>query len=86
MYASPHFEEVKEKELVPGGSTLLVTEENKAEWVKRTAEFIMRDEILPQITSFLEGLHELIPADSLALLDSRELELLMSGLPTIDCK
>jgi len=77
---------VKEKELVPGGSTLLVTEENKAEWVKRTAEFIMRDEILPQITSFLEGLHELIPADSLALLDSRELELLMSGLPTIDCK
>lgn len=50
------------------------------------AEVRMRDEIQPQIRSFLEGFHELIPADSIKFFDAKELELLISGLPSIDCK
>jgi len=30
------------------------------------------------------GLHEIIPAESLKIFDSRELELLISGLPEFD--
>lgn len=45
----------------------------------------MRDDIMPQIKAFLEGFHELIPHDSIRFFDAKELELLISGLPNIDC-
>lgn len=50
------------------------------------AEAKMKDEIKPQVKSFLEGFHELIPEDSIKFFDAKELELLISGLPNIDRK
>jgi len=38
----------------------------------------------PQIKAFLEGFHELIPPELISILDSKELELMISGLPDID--
>jgi hypothetical protein len=40
--------------------------------------------IRSQIDSFLEGLQELVPQRILSIFDENELELLVSGMPTID--
>ena len=72
------------KALYPGGKEDPVTEDNKVSWVNMIAKAHMREEIRPQIKSFLEGLYELIPEDSLKIFNSSDLELLISGLPTID--
>lgn len=85
-YISHKFGVDEVKELIPGGRTTFVNEENKHEWIRRMAEVRMRDEIQPQIKSFLEGFHELIPPESIRFFDAKELELLISGLPNIDCK
>lgn len=37
-----------------------------------------------QLNAFLEGFYELMPAQLLSIFDDKELELLISGLPTID--
>ena len=42
-------------------------------------------DIKNQIEWFLEGFHELVPKDLISIFDSRELELMISGLPEIDC-
>lgn len=39
---------------------------------------------LPQIDSFLDGFHELVPPELISIFDAQELELLISGLPDID--
>ena len=38
----------------------------------------------PQIDSFLDGFHELVPPELISIFDAQELELLISGLPDID--
>ena len=40
--------------------------------------------IQQQLKAFLQGFHELVPADLIAPFDANELELLISGLPEID--
>ncbi|CAM9743465.1 unnamed protein product [Heterosigma akashiwo] len=39
---------------------------------------------MPKINSFLEGFHELVPADLISIFNPQELELLISGLPDIN--
>ena len=46
----------------------------------------MATEIKDQVEAFLEGLEMLIPREMLRIFDPRELELMISGLPEIDCK
>ena len=46
----------------------------------------MAKDIQEQIEAFLEGFHEIIPANVISVFDSRELELMISGLPDIDSK
>jgi E3 ubiquitin-protein ligase HUWE1 len=48
------------------------------------AQFKMSNGIRKQIDSFLEGFHELIPPDLIAIFNEKELELLISGMPDID--
>jgi E3 ubiquitin-protein ligase HUWE1 len=42
--------------------------------------------IRPQINSFLEGFNELVPRELISIFNDKELELLISGLPEIDCE
>ena len=42
--------------------------------------------IRPQINAFLEGFSELIPRELISIFHDKELELLISGLPDIDCE
>jgi len=71
-------------ELKLGGSTIAVTEENKAEYVRLITEMKMTTSIKEQISAFLEGFHELVPQKLISIFDENELELLISGLPEID--
>lgn len=44
----------------------------------------MTESIKSQIKSFLEGFYEVIPKELISIFNEQELELLISGLPTID--
>lgn len=80
------FQKVTDYELKPGGRNIRVTEETKHEYVDLVAEHILTNAIRPQINSFLEGFNELVPRELISIFNDKELELLISGLPEIDCK
>ena len=44
----------------------------------------MTSSIRAQIKSFLEGFYEIIPKKFISIFNEQELELLISGMPTID--
>ncbi|EER14187.1 ubiquitin-protein ligase, putative [Perkinsus marinus ATCC 50983] len=72
-------------ELIPNGSNIPVTLQNRQEYVQKVCEHKMTSGIQDQLQAFLEGFHELVPADLVGtLFDDKELELLIAGLPTID--
>lgn len=76
---------VTDYELIPGGRNIKVTEDNKHQYVDLVAEHRLTTAIRPQINAFLKGFTELIP-DLVSIFNDKELELLISGLPDIDCK
>uniref|UniRef100_A0A8C7YSS9 E3 ubiquitin-protein ligase HACE1 n=1 Tax=Oryzias sinensis TaxID=183150 RepID=A0A8C7YSS9_9TELE len=78
------FGAMEEVPLKPGGTTALVTQENKAEYVQLVTELRMTRAIQPQINAFLRGFHTFIPPSLIQLFDEYELELLLSGMPEID--
>ena len=72
------------KDLKENGRQIAVTECNKREYVQLACQMKMTESIKAQIKSFLEGFYEIIPKDLIAIFNEQELELLISGLPTID--
>lgn len=72
------------KELKPDGQNIPVVETNKREYVQRACNMKMRESIKGQIDSFLKGFYEIIPKELISIFNEQELELLISGLPTID--
>lgn len=78
--------QVTDYELIPGGQNIKVTEENKHKYVDLVAEHRLTTAIRPQINAFMEGFNELIPRDLISIFNDKELELLISGLPDIDCE
>ncbi len=60
-YESNNFGKIEEKPLKEKGLDISVTNENKLEYIKLLCYQKMAKEIEPQIESFLEGLHEIIP-------------------------
>uniref|UniRef100_A0AAV2MBP9 E3 ubiquitin-protein ligase HACE1 n=1 Tax=Knipowitschia caucasica TaxID=637954 RepID=A0AAV2MBP9_KNICA len=78
------FGAMEEVPLKPGGLGILVTQENKAEYVQLVTELRMTRAIQPQINAFLQGFHTFIPPSLIQIFDEYELELLLSGMPEID--
>uniref|UniRef100_A0A3B4E219 E3 ubiquitin-protein ligase HACE1 n=1 Tax=Pygocentrus nattereri TaxID=42514 RepID=A0A3B4E219_PYGNA len=78
------FGAMEEVPLKPGGTSIQVTQENKAEYVQLVTELRMTRAIQPQINAFLQGFHTFIPPSLIQLFDEYELELLLSGMPEID--
>lgn len=76
--------EQKVIDLKPGGRDIPVTEENKSEYVRLVVEYRLINSIQEQLDHFLEGFHDIIPKDVIAIFDEQELELLISGMPDID--
>ncbi|XP_064802065.1 E3 ubiquitin-protein ligase HACE1 isoform X3 [Oncorhynchus masou masou] len=78
------FGAMEEVPLKPGGTSIIVTQDNKAEYVQLVTELRMTRAIQPQINAFLQGFHTFIPPSLIQLFDEYELELLLSGMPEID--
>ena len=72
------------RELKPGGSKILVTEDNKKEYLKLVCQMRMTGAIRKQLNAFLDGFYDIIPKRLISIFNEQELELLLSGLPTID--
>ncbi|CAN6633923.1 E3 ubiquitin-protein ligase Tom1p [Trichomonascus vanleenenianus] len=76
--------EQKVIDLKPDGRNIPVTEENKKEYVNLVVEYRLLTSIKEQMEHFLQGFHDIIPKDVVAIFDEQELELLISGMPDID--
>lgn len=85
-YERKEFDEIKEFDLVKDGSKILVTEDNKREFVKIFASTKMGLEIQKQVQMLIQGIHEIIPAKAISLLDEKELGLKIAGMPEINSK
>lgn len=70
-------------ELKPNGSKIPVTHENKIEYVHLVADYRLNKQIRAQCAAFKEGLAQLIDLDWLRMFDPRELQILISGAPTL---
>lgn len=79
-----YFGESKDIELCENGSNTLVTDQNKLDYVTKVANYRLYGQVRTQIEAFMKGFSSIVPTDLLKIFDNRELELLMSGLPTID--
>lgn len=79
-----HFGEQVSIELKKGGASIVLTEENKVEYLQLMLKYRMLDSIKDQLWYFLKGLYEVIPRELLCVFDYQELELIISGLPEID--
>ncbi|KAJ3624651.1 hypothetical protein MTP99_018256 [Tenebrio molitor] len=75
---------VKVHELKPGGAATAVTEDNKREYVKLYVNYRFMRGIEQQFLALQKGFTELIPPALLRPFDERELELVISGIGSID--
>ena len=70
------------------GHSIPVTEAKKREFVQLACQMIqiqmMTGSMRTQIKNFLEGFYEVISKELISIFNEQELELLISGLPTID--
>ncbi|GJQ81715.1 hypothetical protein Trydic_g9156 [Trypoxylus dichotomus] len=78
------FGAIKVHELKPGGASFAVTEENKREYVKLYVNYRFMRGIEQQFLALQKGFTELIPPALLRPFDERELELVISGIATIN--
>ena len=72
------------KDLLENGANIRVNESNKLEYIRLMCEAKLSLNIKDQIKAFLEGFYEMVPKELISIFDSKELELLISGLPEID--
>jgi E3 ubiquitin ligase SMURF1/2 len=77
-------DEMVTTELKPGGRDVLVTDENKEEYLDLLMKYKMFDSVKEQLSALLQGLYDVIPRTLLAVFDYQELELLLCGVPNID--
>ncbi|KAG7230496.1 hypothetical protein INR49_024605 [Caranx melampygus] len=78
------FGQTHQHELKPGGAEIVVTNENKKEYIHLVMQWRFVNRIQKQMSAFKEGFFELIPQDLIKIFDENELELLMCGLGDVD--
>ena len=74
----------RKKELKVGGSDIAVTSENKEEYVRLYARWLLVDSIASQYDEFERGFNQVMEDSSLDILLAEELELLVTGTPELD--
>ncbi|XP_072112602.1 NEDD4-like E3 ubiquitin-protein ligase WWP1 isoform X2 [Mobula birostris] len=75
---------VTSHELKPGGSNILVTEENKEEYIGLMAEWRFTRGVEEQTRAFLDGFNEVVPLQWLQYFDEKELEVMLCGMQEVD--
>ncbi|XP_057690322.1 E3 ubiquitin-protein ligase NEDD4-like [Corythoichthys intestinalis] len=78
------FGQTHQHELKPNGAEIVVTNENKDEYIHLVIQWRFVNRIQKQMTAFKDGFFELIPQDLIKIFDENELELLMCGLGDVD--
>jgi E3 ubiquitin-protein ligase HUWE1 len=71
-------------ELKPGGKDILVTTENRDEYVQCLVDQILKNQASEQTAKFIQGFREIIPVDEIKMFRPDELDLLICGVPEID--
>ncbi len=71
-------------EFVPGGAGLRVTQENKAEYVRRYIDWLFTRSVKDQFAAFDRGFYKLCSRDFIRHCEPEELELLICGSPKLD--
>lgn len=72
------------RDLKPNGSNIIVTEDNKMEYIQLVTQMKMTGGIQKQLNAFLEGFYDIIPRQWITIFNEQQLELLISGVPNID--
>ena len=85
-YNHENLGEMQTVDLVENGRNIEVTEANKFDYVQKLCSSKLYETIKPQIEALLKGFYEIIPQKLISIFSYRELELVISGLPTIDIK
>ena len=84
---SAQFGETQTVELKPGGKDILVTNENKIEYIHLVADYKLNKQIHEQVLAFRSGVDNIIQLDLLRLFNFNELQSLITGPDdTIDVK
>jgi ubiquitin-protein ligase E3 C len=79
------FDQTRTIELKPGGKDILVTNDNKIEYIHLISDFKLNKQINEQVIAFRNGLSNIINLDILRLFNFNELQILISGVEdTID--
>jgi HECT-domain (ubiquitin-transferase) len=68
-----------QKELVPKGNEIAVTEENKEQFTKLMVEYISYTEVKDEVAAFKEGFLSLIPIQTLEYFEPEDLFSMMNG-------
>lgn len=76
---SPEGHLIKVVDLVPNGSKMPVTNDNKLHYLNCLAQYRLVSSCREEVEAFLKGLNLLIPDNLLSIFDENELELLMCG-------
>ncbi|KAJ0405990.1 hypothetical protein ATCC90586_000806 [Pythium insidiosum] len=71
-------------ELIPNGSNVAVTDDNKLEFVRRRLVYALFESVSMQLNAFLKGIYDVIPFDLLLSLDAEELDYLLCGTDEVN--
>lgn len=78
-YSDSTFGSTKTVDLCPGGSNIMVTNENKMQYIMMYANFILNKKDGEQVKQFQQGLCEVIDSNLLTMFFPDEIQLLISG-------
>ncbi|XP_067840029.1 E3 ubiquitin-protein ligase NEDD4-like isoform X5 [Heptranchias perlo] len=79
-----NFGQTYQVDLKASGSEMVVTNENKREYIDLVIQWRFVNRVQKQMNAFMEGFTELVPIDLIKIFDENELELLMCGLGDVD--
>ena len=85
-YNHENLGEIQTVDLIENGRNIEVTELNKFDYIQKLCSSKLYDTIKLQVDAFLKGFFEIIPQNLISIFNYRELELVISGMPTIDIK
>ena len=77
-------DQIQTVDLIENGRNVEVTEKNKFDYVQRLCSFKLYESIKLQIEALLKGFYNIIPQNLISIFNHRELELVISGMPTIN--
>lgn len=78
------FGKTEEVPFIPGGEDIPVTDSNKASFINLKVQFLLVNSIKEYLAAFMRGFNEFIPQELIAPFTENQLELLISGMPTVD--